>query len=202
MLFEIKKLDLLKLYNKFLEQVLDIYIKLIIAIISFIAPLIIHLLSMFSDGAAHVRKKSSTELNQVNQLLKEQINDNSKEHEIQNIIKNSNKFYDERSKKLKFRQCILDPKRQIKKVFPTLFASLIVIALYKPCEQNLWGGNYNYIILLLIFLISLALVVSGVVFLKNIVWVVIDIKEELASEKENLTESKVEKAKLKNDSNK
>jgi hypothetical protein len=56
------------------QEVLNIYIQLLIAIISFIAPLLIYLLSIFSDGIA-VKKRKLIEFEvQTAKLLKDEIN--------------------------------------------------------------------------------------------------------------------------------
>ncbi|WP_286706409.1 hypothetical protein [Flavobacterium sp. 38-13] len=166
-----------------MENIIEIYTKLIIAIISFIAPLIIHLLSMFSEASSHIKRKADIELQQINELVKSQVQ--AEGAEIQKLMKESEVLYKNRAKTLKRQENILSPKRQISRIFPILFSSLIFVALYIAAEEYCWGGaDYNLLIEMSLFITSLVLSTIGVVCLKIIAWTVIEIKEQLAIEKE------------------
>lgn len=172
---------------KSLHEVIDIYTKLVIAIISFIAPLMIHLLSMFGDALAHLKRRADIEVSQMDELVKSQVQQDGVQ--IQELISRSTSLYKDREKKLKRQKNILDPKRQIKRVFPTLFLSLIFLALYSVADSKEWfkEEGYNDIICIVLFSLSFICAGIGVIFLKCIAWTVIDIKELLAQQDKEKT---------------
>jgi cell division protein FtsB len=168
--------------GKDLDGVLDIYTKLIIAIISFIAPLIIHLLSVFSDGIAVVRRRYQEEEKQMNTLLKNEIQEMKTDGtEISEAINTTNASFVKRKKNNKAKLQLLDPKRQIMRIFPVLFFSLAFIMIYKTAECKQWCNNIG---LSLLLICSIILSVVGVWFLRNVAWAVIDVKQDMARDKE------------------
>lgn len=166
-----------------MNEVIDIYTKLIIAIISFIAPLIIHLLSMFSDATAHIKKRHKIQLSQMDELFRKQVQEAHTE-QMSTLMQKSQAVYNKRENEYKTQQNVLNPKRQISRIFPVLFISLIFIAIYQLIH-NSQSIEENVKILLsgISLLLSLMCAVAGVSFLKTIAWTVIDIKQELADEK-------------------
>jgi len=138
---------------------------------------------MFSDALAHIKLRADIELKQIDELVKKQIQEDGVQ--MQELMKKSDKLYADRKKKLKYQQNMLDPKRQIKRVFPILFLSLVFLVLYLVAEKNVWlGAEHNYIILIILMLLSVGCAVTGIIFLKCITWTVIDIKAQLAQDKE------------------
>lgn len=165
-----------------MKEVIEIYTKLIVAIISFIAPLIIHLLSMFSEAVFNIKRLADNELKQLNELTQKQIQNPGNGNSMQDIIQKSNSQYKEREHKLKQRLDVLDPKKQIKKIFPTLFFSLVFIGLYYLANSQIWHKEYNDQICWLLILLSVIFACLGISFLKKVAWTVIEIKEEIAQE--------------------
>jgi hypothetical protein len=166
-----------------LGDIVEIYTKLIIAIISFIAPLMIHLLSMFSETSSVIKRKAESEVLQIDELLKAQIQADGAQ--VQKLMKEGDSLYKARAKKLKRQENVLSPKRQIRRVFPVLFFALVFVVLYTAAVNNCWGGEkYNEAIEWILLCLSLLCSTFGVVFLKIIAWTVIEIKEQVAHDKE------------------
>ena len=101
----------------------------------------IHLLSMFSDGLAHVRKRTTTQIAIVQDLaktVKEQMQVKNIQDQggvLEKSITLQNKRQTDRlNKELR----LLSPKRQIRRVFPVLFLSLMLLTLY-----NVSKNEYN-----------------------------------------------------------
>lgn len=144
----------------------------------------IHLLSMFSDGLAHVRKRTNTQIAIV-QDLAQTVQDQMRSKNIQDqggvlerTITSENKRQTDRlNKELR----LLSPKRQIRRVFPVLFLALIFLTLYNVGKKECWIVNENFFVRNLFFFLSFICAGLGVYFLKNIAWAVIDIKQELAT---------------------
>lgn len=175
-----------------MKEAIDIYVKLLVAIISFIAPLIIHLLSVFSDGIAVVRRKFEEEERQMSKLIKEELK--ADDADIKNLVSTNSAAFKDKQEKNKCQLQLLEPKRQIKRIFPTLFLSLLFMMIFSLVnahkesllENNLDLGDTN---LHLIILFSASLICSflGVLFLKQVAWAVIEVKQEIADDKEKRT---------------
>lgn len=84
------------------------------------------------------------------------------------------------------------PKGQIKRIFPTFLASLLFIIFYHiiitltECQENklIWLQICSLVI-------SFGFASLGVIFLRNVAWTVIEVKNELAKNSE--TKKEVEK---------
>ncbi len=137
---------------------------------------------MFSDAIAHIKLRAEIELQQIDELVKKQIQEQGVQ--MQEVMKRSDALYDERKKKLNYQQEMLDPKRQIKRVFPILFFALVFLVLYLIAEKYIWFEVYNIYALVVLLFLSVGCAVTGVIFLKCITWTVIDIKAQLAQDKE------------------
>lgn len=180
-----------------MQEALDIYIKLLIAIISFIAPLLINLLSIFSDGIAVKKRKFNEYEVQTTKLLKDEINSGTSN--VTALISESSKAFEQRKTESNKQLNLLDPKKQIIRIFPTFFYSLVLVIINRVLADKWFDCLLNikepyYHIVLAIFLVaSMYFAVRGVLILKSVVWAIVDVKQEIALniEKEKL-QSKTE----------
>ena len=88
--------------------------------------------------------------------------------------------YKKQTAKLNTELHLLSPKRQIRRIFPTLFLALIFLILYHVSKNECWFVKENFFIRNLFFILSFISAAFGVYFLKNVAWTVIDVKQELA----------------------
>ncbi len=138
---------------------------------------------MFSDGLAHVKRRTETQMAIIEDLaktVKEQMN--SKNFEDGGVLQKSiDSANNKQTAKLNKQLHLLSPKRQISKIFPTLFLALVFLTLYHVGKNECWFINTNFFMRNLFFFMSFICAAFGVFFLKNITWAVIDIKQELAA---------------------
>ena len=155
---------------------LDIYAKLVIAVVSFIAPLIVYLLSVSSDGIAIVREQATEQSNQLQQLLKIQISESKQFSST--MMKVSTQMLKELEKSTSRKSNLLNPKRQIIRIFSTLLGSLLFLMLYQLLKDpyfELYSHNMEIGILIASF-ICFAL---GVIVLKQVAWNSIETKKDI-----------------------
>lgn len=176
-----------------MQEALDIYIKLIIAIISFIAPLLIHLLSVFSDGTA-IKTRRFDEFKKKSELLmKEKIN--SAENDLAELVKEDTSAFEKRKDENNKQLALLDPKEQIRKIFPVFFYSLVLIIFNRLLSDSAvkdWIESWKDVATTItyqflrggVFIWSLYFAIKGVIVLQRVVWGIIDVKQEIAKEAE------------------
>ena len=145
---------------------------------------------MFSDGLAHVTNRTNTKISQIDELARKQME--QKGAKMHDLVKDIDKQYDKQRAGLKKELNLLSPKRQIRRIFPTLFLALIFLTLYHISKNQCWFTDQNFFIRNLFFILSFISAIVGVVFLKNVAWAVIDVKQELAANN-NQGKEKVEK---------
>lgn len=162
-----------------MDGFIDIYSKLIISILSFIAPVIVYLLSVFSEGITIIRRKTNEEKSQILNLLKMQVQSasfNSRDLDASNKalkgldLNNGN------------RTNLLNPKKQIVRIFTPLFLALVFIMIVKLINTISWDYK-EYISYTLVFL-SLICFGLGMNYIKQVAWVIIETKEDIAKDKE------------------
>ena len=135
-----------------MHDFLDIYTKFIIAIISFIAPVIVYLLSVFSDGIAVITRRSKEEENQIGTLLRKKMVDEAANIDVK-LIDTSNTALKESKAKNNRRIKLLDPQRQIHRIFCTLFVALFFIMLDMVVRDPQFG-IYNHKLSVFLILLS------------------------------------------------
>lgn len=145
---------------------------------------------MFSDGLAHVTNRTNTKILQIDELARKQME--QKGTKMHDLVKDIDKQYNKQRAGLKKELNLLSPKRQIRRIFPTLFLALIFLTLYHISKNQCWFTDQNFFIRNLFFILSFISATIGVVFLKNVAWAVIDVKQELAANN-NQGKEKVEK---------
>src|SRR5690349_3207829 len=130
---------------------------------------------MFSDGLAHVTNRTNTKISQIDELARKQME--QKGAKMHDLVKDIDKQYDKQRAGLKKELNLLSPKRQIRRIFPTLFLALIFLTLYHISKNQCWFTDQNFFIRNLFFILSFISAIVGVVFLKNVAWAVIDVKQ-------------------------
>lgn len=164
-----------------MEEIINIYTKLIIAIISFIAPLIIYLLSIFNEGLAYLKEESETELQQLDKIVKEHLQ--TEGIIIHKIINDFDLIYKKHELKLADQKNLLNPKRQIKRIFSVLFIALSFLLVYQLADKQQWLEAYNALLLAFLFSLSITASLTGLFFLKKVAWVIIDVRKKLGKVK-------------------
>lgn len=168
-----------------MKDALDIYIKLLVAIISFIAPLLINLLSIFSDGIAIKKKRLEEYESQTTSLVKDGVD---KGLNIAQLITQEASLFKSKTDKTTKQLNLLDPKRQIFRIFPTFFYSLVLIILNRLfCDDGIinllsaaaWPLN---LIKWVLFLGSIGFAIWGVDILRNVIMAIIEVKQEIAND--------------------
>ncbi|WP_017496140.1 hypothetical protein [Flavobacterium sp. WG21] len=182
-----------------MKEIIEIYSKIVVATFGFIGPSFTLLISIFIDAIEKARIKNEHELETIksyyNDLyLKKGVDDIEKE--MKDIIKKN-----EKRKKQVIRELnLLNPKRQIKRVFIPLILSLVFISVYYFARTNYCQLDLPFVIILK----CLAIIISGICFgyslfaLWQILNMVIEAKQILIKDKNDKvlkqeTEVEVEK---------
>ena len=163
---------------------IDIYAKLIIAVVSFIAPLMVYLLNVYSDGIVMVRKNATEELRQFKAILSSQLIDS--EQLTTKLIRKSTSTLKRAESDSERKINLLTPKRQINRIFSSLFAALFFVMLYMLSKDESIVTYKHYLSVILLSL-SLVCFLCGILILRQVAWISIETKEEIgkrAKEKE------------------
>ena len=164
-----------------MEGFLDIYSRLIIAFISFTAPLITFLLSVTSNDILKFKQKSLEKKRQILKVL-----------EMPNTLYNNDnaalKLYNENIKKLMADDTLLtkklnllNPKRQILRLFISLLFSLGFLMIYKIVKDKSFCIYSHWLAVTLLVMSLVCLIFSLFVF-QQVAWATIDAKtDSLAS---------------------
>lgn len=167
-----------------LHDFIEIYIKLVIAIVSFIAPLIVALLSVFSDGVGVMREKINAKTQGIARLLHDQTKGGG--HFDNDQVNKSTKALTEAQGENQTIGNLLNPKRQIKRVFIPLIGSLFFIMLSKLNEASLVITYRDWVYIVLLSL-SFVCTVLSILVLKQIAWKVIETKDEISRREKQKT---------------
>lgn len=165
-----------------MHDFIEIYIKIVIQIVSFIAPLIVALLSVFSDGVGVMREKANTKMHGIAQLLQDPSKGDFDEKQIKALTQAS--LESERIGRL------LNPKRQILRVFLPLFGAIALIMTSKLHEASfvIPYRNWLYVTLLIC---SFACTAWAVFVLKQIAWKIIETKEAMSKKEQQKASSSI-----------
>jgi len=187
-----------------MHDFLDIYTKLIIAIASFIAPVIFYLLSVNTDGIGIVREKAIEESNQLNEIINNQENQKNKNKEtgyvFDNIIKESNKALKKVNNRIKRKSNLLTPKRQIYRIFSSLFCAILFLMCRMLAKESIIFPN-NHTLCVTFLILSFASTITSILILRQITWVVIETKEEVAKKGREQEKSSAEEIVIATDDN-
>lgn len=111
-----------------MKEIIDIYSKMLVATFGFIGPSFTLLISIFVEALESARISHEQQLKTINSLTRENINNSDKD--IEKEMKNSLKELTKKKKTIQKELNLLNPKRQIKRVFIPLVFSLISLAGY------------------------------------------------------------------------
>lgn len=158
-----------------MEAAIDIYAKLIIAFISFTAPVIVFLLSIFSDGISIAKKKSNEKEVQFGKLISGM--ESIKISEVEKNIKELKKEEKKNTRTLN----LLNPKKQIIRIFLMLSISLISLAAHLFIKDHSLQ-LYNQGLSISLICLSLVAFVIAIMFLKWVAWEAIDTKYKIVTD--------------------
>lgn len=154
------------------------YVTLLIAMISFVAPVMLFLLSIFSHGIAIVKRKAEEEDQQIQKLLTSQLQNNGSNVDL---ITKSSQTLTKNKKKNADKINLLNPKRQIIRVYAWLFSSLACVMADMLLKDKSFKLYNHYVCMGLMFGSFILLVVSLLILLQ-VGWEIIDTKAMIAEE--------------------
>lgn len=170
-----------------MQDFIDIFSKLVISIISFIAPLTVYLLGIFGEGIGMVKSQSEEKERQIANLLMSSLNTDQNNTEL---IDRSNKELKNAKRQSEKTANLLKPKRQINRIFFSLFGSLILIIVavqFKEVQNNFHGIRVVHVLLTL----SVTLFICGMAFIRQVAWVIVDTKKRLDDLKNNNQDNQI-----------
>jgi cation transport ATPase len=134
---------------------------------------------VFSDGVALVRDKAETVEEQIGKLLSAQMNQAIKNRNLEGIINDSNKQLKANKKRQKKVSNLLNPKRQIYRIFLTLFSALLFVMLDKLVKDKDLGF-YSHTLSMALLFSSFTMFIIGVLILRQVAWMTINTKHDVA----------------------
>jgi len=175
-----------------LDGFLDIYSRLVIAILSFTAPLITYLLSVFGIAIEQTKKKAKEKERTVAEILRRQMNEMKADNNVADFIATSNKRLKTEKRNDKRKINLLNPKRQILRIFIPLILSIISLMFYKLIKDPRLA-IYSHKLAVGLILFSVICFVVSLYVQKQVAWAVIEAKTEM--DQDSLLEN-VEKAEI------
>lgn len=137
----------------------EVYTKVVIASFGFVAPSFTILISIFLEGIERQRKKYEEEIVQTNRLIKEAVaNADTTDDSISKTIKKSNERLRKQKKSATRRLNLLNPKRQVVRVFLILGLSILFIILYYWAKEffcnKIWVSTVCIVSSIVVFIYS------------------------------------------------
>jgi hypothetical protein len=167
------------------DSFLDIYSKLLIALISFTAPLITLILSIPGQDLTKFKQRQYEELKQSVSLLNIDTDKFKSSQSVTTLIDSSFKGLKMQAEKIEKTLQLLNPKKQIVKIFTSLGVSLLFLIAYKFNPDKLLNICSHYIAITLIILSLLSFVYTIYSF-KAVAWMAIDAKQSIALEQSSI----------------
>lgn len=112
-----------------MKEVIEIYSKIVVATFGFIGPSFTLLISIFIEAIEKARNKKEQQLKTL-QSLYDSLYNKKGEKDMEKEMKKLLKVNAEQKKEIIKETNLLDPKRQIKRVFIPLILSLVFISVY------------------------------------------------------------------------
>ena len=167
-----------------MKEIIDIYSKILVATFGFIGPSFTLLISIFVEAIESSRISHEKQLKTINSLTREKINDADKN--IEEEMRNSLKELKKQKKKTQTELNLLNPKRQIKRVFIPLVFSLILLGGYY-FQQTIHCPIENTQLSRICWLICSGLLFIYCLFvLSQILYMVIEAKQALVKLKNDV----------------
>ncbi len=167
-----------------MKDAIEIYTKVIVAFFGFVAPSFTILISLFLDGIEKKRLAYEERSKELGRMSRELVT-KSPDAQLSKIIAETSTLYKTEEKKAKKARNLLNPKRQVIRLFIPLVLSLFCISLYHCCRcvAN-YNRNDNKLILLLF---SAAFFCYSIYVLWQLFEIIIDIKKSIVEEKNTET---------------
>ncbi|PKP22756.1 MAG: hypothetical protein CVU05_02540 [Bacteroidetes bacterium HGW-Bacteroidetes-21] len=126
-----------------MKEIISIYSKLLISILSFIAPAITLLLNVFIDGVEKFKARNEEEIKQIEKITKMNVQNDSEDFE--KTIKDSLKSLTKNKSRAKKQLKLLNPKRQILRLFIPLILALILVICYIYIKEYVKSINFPFV---------------------------------------------------------
>lgn len=165
-----------------MKEIVDIYVKIIIALFGFVAPSFALLISIFIEGIEKKRIKQEEEIKQLETLISKDINNPSSG--LESAMKSSLKKLTRQKKKSTAELNLLNPKRQVTRMFLPLLLSLGCISIYYFEKSGMYPDIDSFYIKLITILISTLPLSYATFVLWQLFGLIIDTKKALITEKE------------------
>lgn len=140
------------------------------------------LLSVFNHGTIIVKKKFDEEQKQIGIILQDQLKRESQSAGLAKFIENSSKALNESEKLIEVKLQLLNPKRQIIRMFIILFTALI-FAMGNMLVRDTSLGWYNHILSLSLLGASGLVLLYAMYVLYQVGCVIIDTKTIIEEER-------------------
>lgn len=143
-------------------------------------------MSVFSNGISILKRRAAEQEAQIANLLRAEMNETNFDAKI--IAKSNDalkKNTQTNNRKLK----LLDPKRQIYRIFSTLFLALLCIGISMLFEdQNgIPVNTYSHQIWVTLLCVSFVCFVLGLLILRQVAWAIINTKQIIADQEAAVT---------------
>ncbi len=167
-----------------MKEVIEIYIKIIIAVFGFVAPSFTLLISIYIEGIEKKRIKQEEEIKQLERLIKNNLANNSAD--LEGEMKSNLKQLEVKKRESTHELNLLNPKRQVIRMFLPLLFSLICIILYYVERSNI----YTYLNVFSIKCITISISVMFFSYALFVLWqlfdLIIETKKSLISDRESI----------------
>lgn len=162
-----------------MKDVIEVYIKIVIATFGFIAPSFTLLISIFIEGIEKKRIKHEEELKQLEALIQGKI---QAAGNLETAMKDNLKQLQNKKKESTKELNLLNPRRQVKRLFIPLLCALFFIGLYH-IERSKYFPECNTFVIKLFTLIPSGIFFSYAFYvLWQLFCLIIETKKNLISE--------------------
>lgn len=162
-----------------MNQIIDIYIDVLIATTTIVAPLIIFFLGLYGEEAKKRVEQAKKKEQQVQEEFLEEIQKD--ETDVKKSIIKSTKKFEAIDKKVKNQLRLLNPWLQIKRIFIPLIFALILIVFDVAVREGVFNF-YHHLLSILLIAISLIAFLISLYMIVFIVWTLINIIQPESNE--------------------
>ncbi len=125
-----------------MKEVIDLYSKLTIGIFSFIGPSFTLLIPLFYNAIEKSKDKHENMLANLQLVIKSNLDSGSKDFTKQ--IVSGKKEIDKLIRQNKIELNLLSPKRQVRRLFGSLFTTIFLIGFYYFQHSHFWKQDINF----------------------------------------------------------
>lgn len=145
-----------------MKETVDLYAKLVIGTFSFIGPSFTLLIPLFYAAIEKFREKHESQIKNLQKIIQDSM---LKEGNFVQQIEVGSKFLKAKVKANKKELNLLDPKRQIRRLFRSLFGAILLIIFYYFQKSHFWPYNYQAI-----RVTSIALSILSFLYCLHVLW--------------------------------